>query len=118
MVFFFFFCSEFCQKVFFDYKNVALFVLRAARPCLPACTSHRHPVLINLFFACQAASHSILSPPSELQSVLRLAAWLQRKDCEFDSLPKSGLWVQVPTEVWLGLNPFQGVHYQEYHDGR
>lgn len=32
---------------FFDYKNVALFVLEASFPCLPTCVSHKHPMLIN-----------------------------------------------------------------------
>ena len=42
---------------FLDNKNIALLVLRAALPCLPACISHRHPMLIKSLFACHFASH-------------------------------------------------------------
>ena len=41
---------------FFDYKNVAQFVLGAVLPCLPACISHKHPMLINSLFACHFTS--------------------------------------------------------------
>lgn len=37
----------FTPHFFFNYKNVALFVLRAALPRLPACISHKHLMLIN-----------------------------------------------------------------------
>ena len=39
----------------FDYTNIALFVLRAASPCLPTSISHKRPVLTNcvhLFASC------------------------------------------------------------------
>ena len=44
----------------FDYKNVALFVLRAALPCLSPCTSQKCPMLTNSLFACHFASLWIL----------------------------------------------------------
>ena len=32
-----------------------------ALPCLPACTSHKRPILINSFLTCHSASHWLLS---------------------------------------------------------
>ena len=46
----------FTPHFFFNYKNAALFVLRAALPCLPACISHKHLTLINSLFAHHFAS--------------------------------------------------------------
>ena len=34
-----------------DYKTAAHLILRVEPPCLPACTSHKHPILINQFLA-------------------------------------------------------------------
>ena len=40
-------------------------VLRAALHCLPACKSHKCPILINSFLTCHSASHRILSAPTQ-----------------------------------------------------
>ena len=40
-----------------DYKNVAHLILRAELPSLPACPSHRRPILINLSLAYHIVSY-------------------------------------------------------------
>ena len=44
------------SHIFFDYKNVALFVLRAVLSCLSTTSSHKHSIMINSLFACIIAS--------------------------------------------------------------
>ena len=40
-----------------DDKSVAHQILGAELPCLPACTSHKRPILINLFLDYHFVSH-------------------------------------------------------------
>ena len=46
---------------FFGYKIVALFVPRAALPCLPTCISYKRSMLINSLFVYHFASYQIIS---------------------------------------------------------
>ena len=46
----------FPPDIFFDYKNVPFFVLRAVLLCQHVCVSHKGPILINSPFAYHFAS--------------------------------------------------------------
>ena len=43
--------------IFFDYTNVSECILGAVLPCLPACSCHKHSMLINSLSACNFTSH-------------------------------------------------------------
>ena len=43
--------------IFFDYTNVSECILGAVLPCLPACSCHKHSMLINSLIACNFTSH-------------------------------------------------------------
>lgn len=98
----------FSQTHFFsDYKNVALFVHRAALPC--CLCLHKHPMLISSLFAYHFASHWILSA-TRWKNLSFSKSWqrFQWKGSGFESPPKSGIrrwdsslklsfgWVWVP----------------------
>ena len=47
-------------------NNIALFVLRAAFPCLPACIPHsKHPMLRNSLFACTLPLNEFFPAPRQ-----------------------------------------------------
>ena len=87
----------------FGYKNVVLFVLGAVLPCLPACISHKHPMLINSHFVYHFASRWILSA-SRQTNLSFSRSWhqvsgLNQKIGGSSPLLCQGLWVQVP--IWV-----------------
>ena len=93
---------------FFDYKSVALFVLGAALPCLPACIFHKRPMLINSLFACCFPSRCILSVMRQKnlsfsKSWHQVSSFNQKTVGSFESPPHQGLWVQVPIWVLAGF---------------
>ena len=92
----------------FDYKNVALIVLRAALPCLTACISRKHPMLIYSFFVHCLVSLWILSVVRQKNPSFR-RSWHQvssfnEKVVGSSLLLSSSLWDQAPIWVWLGLS--------------
>ena len=87
---------------FFDYKNVALIVLRAALPCLTACISRKHPMLIYSFFVHCLVSLWILSVmrqknPSFSRSWHQVSSF-NEKVVGSSLLLSSSLWDQAP--IW------------------
>ena len=92
----------------FDYKNVALIVLRAALPCLTACISRKHPMLIYSFFVHCLVSLWILSVmrqknPSFSRSWHQVSSF-NEKVVGSSLFLSSSLWDQAPVWVWLGLS--------------
>ena len=61
-----------------DYKNATHLIIEAKPPCLPACISHKCPILINLFLA----YHSV-------------SCWISSALRHKESEPQ---WVQTPSE--------------------
>ena len=101
-----------------DYKNVALFVLRAALPCLPTCISHKRPMLINSLFAYHFASRWILSA-SRLKNMSFSKSWHQVSGFNEKTMGLSPFLVRDPgfkfqSDFWLGWSPIrEGVWFQD-----
>ena len=78
---------------FFDYKNVALFVLGVALTGLPTSISHKHPKLVNSLFANCFASREETKP--ELQLVWHQMSCFNWKTVGLNPLLNQGSWVQI-----------------------
>ena len=86
--------------------GVADLILGAESPCLPACISHKHPVLINLFLAYHFVSCWILSVLRHKEPEPQYAqttGWVKNHGSTSQPGFRLGLslcmWVQVP--IWV-----------------
>ena len=98
---------------FFDYKNVALFVLGTVLPCLSASISHKHPILINSLFACIFASCWILSATRQ-KDLSFSKSWHQVRGFNQTTVGSSPLLVRdggfkSQSEVQVGSSPSSWV---------
>ena len=110
---------------FFDYKNIALFVLSAVLPCQTICISHKHPLLINSLFAIFMLKRTWASESSDTRWAVSIKRqWLWPKHCNrrpstaelnlkkpttvrSSPLLTQEWWIQVPIWVLAGSKSHQ-----------